>query len=432
MWAQRWKLVQDWLAAHALARQTVLLWLIDSLTNVVDYGFHIFVGRVLMPGDFAVLQTLNSVLLILATICGVLQPVIARYVAEAKVDTDVQAARDEPQSIYQSFFWAGMALGLVLSVIVLVAASTVGRWLDVPAKAVSVVSTMFLLSLLRPIVGGMLQGDRRFVAFGFSRLSYALGRLLIGAFLVAFGAGLFGLLSALPLGASLSLLVGMMALDMSVGGPGADVDNALLRDAAKLSAKAVVGFGAYMLMMNLDLIWVNRSFPAEVAGAYAAAVLLRRVVALLPGALILVMYPRVVTQVKQGRAPDRLLLGTAGVVVLSGGALAVLYTVGGHWIARFTFGPDYQVVGPWLGGMALSMMGFSLGAIWLNIYLAIEPKWFVLALVFIAALQAGLLSRYPDTLSSVLIVFGITGWTMALVGLLLYLLQIRPQLMQEQ
>jgi O-antigen/teichoic acid export membrane protein len=185
-------------------------------------------------------------------------------------------------------------------------------------------------------------------------------------------------------------------------------------------------------MMNLDLIWVNRSFPAEVAGAYAAAVLLRRVVALLPGALILVMYPRVVTQVKQGRAPDRLLLGTAGVVVLSGGALAVLYTVGGHWIARFTFGPDYQVVGPWLGGMALSMMGFSLGAIWLNIYLAIEPKWFVLALVFIAALQAGLLSRYPDTLSSVLIVFGITGWTMALVGLLLYLLQIRPQLMQEQ
>ena len=41
-------------------------------------------GRALVPAEFAIVQTLNSLILILLTTFGVLQPVVARFVAESK------------------------------------------------------------------------------------------------------------------------------------------------------------------------------------------------------------------------------------------------------------------------------------------------------------------------------------------------------------
>ena len=67
-----------------LEHQTASLFLLDGLANVIDFAFHFWMGRVLIPADFAVLQTLNSVALVYVTASGVFQPVVSRFVAEAR------------------------------------------------------------------------------------------------------------------------------------------------------------------------------------------------------------------------------------------------------------------------------------------------------------------------------------------------------------
>ena len=68
-----------------LEYQTTSLFLLDGLANVIDFTFHFWMGRVLIPSDFAILQTLNSVALVYVTASGVFQPVVSRFVAEAQI-----------------------------------------------------------------------------------------------------------------------------------------------------------------------------------------------------------------------------------------------------------------------------------------------------------------------------------------------------------
>jgi O-antigen/teichoic acid export membrane protein len=419
-----------WQFASPAARQTAFLFGVDSFTNVVDYGFHVYLGRALVPGQFAVVQTINAVFLILITAFGVMQPVMARFVAEAEATLGSSSSAVSPQSrfIFQRFFRFSAILGLLLMGLVWLGRHPMGQWLNVPPAAVGLGASMILLALLRPVVGGMLQGKQRFVAFGSTRSIHALGRFGAGLLLVSLGGGALAAIAAFPIGGVLALLGGLLFLGIAVWRPGAASQSQLWRDALRLSAAAFVAFAAYMSMMNSDLIWVNRGLSGETAGAYATAVLLRRVMALLPGAVLVVMYPRVVARVANEELPDSILWKAAAVICASNLILTGLYIAFGPAIIEIAFGQAYGAAAPLLGWMGVGMLGYGLGSIWMNLYLATRPLPYVSLLATMAVLQHILLARYHESVYQATAIFGFGGWVLALGGLLIYLLVLRPQL----
>lgn len=402
---------------------------VDLVSNVVDYGFHAYLGRALLPGDFAVFQTVNSTLLVAVATLTMLQPVVARYVAEAEArDT---ARPEQGRGIFRLFFQRSAILGLFLMGAVWLLKNHLARWINVPALAVGLSSVVLLLTLLRSVIGGMLQGQQRFIAFGLTRSAYAIGRFAFGALMIGLGGGVLGAVAALPMGALLAVLCGLSFLGLIVWRPVDAMDRQLWRKGLRLSAGAFVASAAYMSLLSSDLIWVNRSFEAEVAGSYATLVLLRRVLVLLPGAIVVIMYPRAVGQVTRGGIPDRLLRQTIAVVVASILLPTLVYFALGDTIVEFTFGSGYPEAGPLLGRMGLAMLGFGVASIWYNLYLATRPAPFVLLLVVTAVSQILLLSQFHATLIQVWAVFMLGGWTLALGGYALYRFWLRPQLVKN-
>lgn len=416
--------------ASPAARQTAFLFGVDSFANVVDYGFHVYLGRALMPPDFAVVQTVNAVLLILVTAFGVMQPVLARFVAEAETGGGLHSpvGAVESRVIFQHFFRICSIAGLLLSGLVWLGRVPLGQWLNVPTAAVGLSASMVLLSLLRPVVGGMLQGQQRFVAFGWTRSLHAIGRLASGVLLVSLGGGALAAITAYPIGGGLALLGGLVFLGLAVWQRGTPPPSQLWRDAIRLSASAFLAYAAYMSLMNSDLIWVNRGLAGELAGSYATAVLFRRILALLPGAVLVVMYPRVVSRVTKGRLPDSLLWKSAAVVSASTLILTALYFAFGPAIVRLFFGEVYMAAAPLLGWMGLGMLGYGLGSIWINLFLATRPLPFVGLLLVLAVSQHLLLSQFSQNISQATATFILAGWVLALGGLLIYLLVLRPTL----
>ena len=413
--------VRHLLTSASLGRQTLLLFLIDSVTNVIDYGFHIVMGRSLSPGDFAILQAINAAMLIVLTVCGVLQPVVARYVVEARED-------GEKRGVFQAWFGYSAMLGAALSLLVWLGRSAVAAWWGVPTQVIAPLSVVLLLALLRPVLGGLLQGTERFLAFGMTRALYAISRFAAGVLLVWFGVGVMGAIGALPVGALVSVLGATALVGGSAWRRAPRPKRSSLVDGLRLSAGAFLAFGAYMLMMNGDMIWANRSFAPDLAGNYATAVLLRRVVSLLPGAAIVVMYPKAVAKVSRGQIPDRLLVETATIVAASGLALSALYFALGPRIVRLAFGSQYGVTGELLGWMGLAMIGYGMASIWMNFFLAIRPGPFVALLALTAGAQSLLLRWFHESPSQVVTVFALTGWALAAGGGLLYALWLRPKL----
>jgi O-antigen/teichoic acid export membrane protein len=276
----------------------------------------------------------------------------------------------------------------------------------------------------------MLQGKQRFVAFGATRSIHAVGRLAAGVILISLVGGVLAAIAAFPIGGVLALLGGLFFLGLEVWRPGAPPRSGLWRDALRLSAAAFVAFAAYMSMMNSDLIWINRGFSGETAGAYASAVLLRRVMALLPGAVLVVMYPRVVARVANGQLPDSILWKAGAVVCVSTVLLTGIYAVFGPLIIQLAFGRAYLSAAPLLGWMGVGMLGYGLGSIWMNLSLATRPLPFVSLLAALAILQHILLASYHDHVYQATAIFVLGGWVLAIGGLLIYRIVLRPRLVQ--
>jgi O-antigen/teichoic acid export membrane protein len=400
--------------------QTTVLFLLDGMANVTDFAFHFWVGRLLIPADFAILQTLNSVALVYTTASGVFQPVVSRFVAEARG----RGQPDEIPAIFQSFLRIALWLGLILATLVFLFAEVIGQVLNLPAWTVQISAALIFLSTVRPIAAGVLQGGENFVAFGMTRLALSLGRILLLFFLVQTGLGLTGAIIALPFGWLVSVLCGFLFLGRSFWARISPASSSLLREGWKLSVYALFAYIAYMSLTSLDLVWVNQNLSGELAGAYASLVLMRRIVALLPGVAVTVMFPRVVRSLTEGKLPSRILAQTAAIIFVVSGLLSLLYFVFNDQLIEIIFSSDYRAAAPALGWMGIAMIGISLSSIWLNYYLAERPRNFVILLGVAMGLEWALLNLLPPSMQSAVLAFGITGWLLSLAGLMLYILSI--------
>jgi O-antigen/teichoic acid export membrane protein len=412
-------------------KPTLFLFAVDTLANAIDYAFHIYLGRALPPGEFGLFQTVNSALLIAVTAFGVMQPVLAKTVAEAEVHAaGDQGLTAESAALFRFFFRWSVLAGLGLAAALLAAAQPVGRLLGVPEFAVRYGALVVLLILLRPVVAGTLQGAQRFLHFGFTRLAYAAGRFGFAGAALAQGAGLAGAVASLPAGQLLAVAAGLLFLGSAVFRRGdRRVSGWTVREGLRLAGWAFATYGAFTALQNLDLLWVNRLFTPEESGAYAAAVLLRRILILFPGAAAVVMYPRIVAAVTRGVVPDRLLGWTLAFVTGSVLALASVYAAVGPAVVAFAFGPGYEAAGPLLGMMGGAMLAYGIASVWLNLFLATRPALFVGFLVLTALLQAAGLGLWHADLAQVAAVFAGSGWLLAAGGGAVYLFRLRPELL---
>jgi O-antigen/teichoic acid export membrane protein len=359
-----------------------------------------------------------------------MQPVVARYVAEASLSPDLPANTDF--AIFRHFFGRSGLLGLVGVVLILLFHQPMADWFNLPGTAVSLAAFMIFIATTRPVVAGMLQGQRRFGWFGGMRLGYAVGRFSVGLLLIsALGLGLNGAVGAMPLGGVVSLLVGLACLGGVVWQAGTAIPQKYRWSASTLTLSALVAYAAYMALLSLDLVWVNRTLAADEAALYATAVLLRRVLLLLPGAVIVIMFPRAVARVMAGELPDKLLLQTAVVVSLPTVGLTAVLALFGAPLINWTLGPAYVAAAPLLGWMGVAMLGVGVTVIWLNFYLATRPLPFVILLVGTAVIQLILLQTVSLDLFTVITIFGVGGWLPAIGGTLLYLFWLRPTLEQS-
>ncbi|HKZ53916.1 MAG TPA: hypothetical protein VJ123_00435 [Anaerolineales bacterium] len=412
-----------------VARQTGFLLAIDSAAHLMDYGFHVYLGRALPPADFVIVQSVNAILIVLMATFGMLQPVVARYIAEA----EARAGREERptgegRAAFRQSFRFSLAIGLILSGAAWLARRPLASWLHVPQAAVGVSALMPLLALSRPAVAGALQGYEHIFAFGLMRLLHALGRFAAAAALVSFGFGALGAVAAYPGAGLLSLLGGLALLGPRVWQASPRLTSARLWQGVRLSLSAFIAYAAYMSLLSYDLLWVNRVFPTELAGSYAAAVLFRRVLTFLPGAALVVMYPRIVARVTTGRSPVRPLVITAVFSALSTMLLTAAYAVAGPFLVRLAFGLKYASAAPLLGWMGLAMLGYNLAAVWMSLALATRPWPFVLLMAVMAGVQIVLMPGASAGLAQPVAVFGLTGWGLAVGGLALYWLWLRKRL----
>ncbi len=264
--------------------------------------FHGVVGRVMDQEAYAALVALIALLNVLNVPAGVISTTMARYVAEFVHRNDTATWRQLVQR--------GLKVTTPVALIILLMWCLAAPWFRAELQAPSVAALIMVgvcafVGLFSPLLGGALQGSRRFGWGALSGLGVAAGRLVFGAVLAVLGLGVTWLLGGVA--ASLALGVGLAWWPLRRAWQGVSDAVTDLPPARAIQGyfwNVLLAQGALFLLVNADMILMARFLDGQELAAYGKAAQLSRVVFFLPMPLAAAMFPRAVTS-----ANPRLILG---------------------------------------------------------------------------------------------------------------------------
>ncbi len=341
----------------------------------LDYLFNLLSGRLLEPAEFGILVALAGVGQVLVVASRVIQTVVTRYVSRFQAQPD---GISRTASFFRSVFRSAWGWGVAAMAVLMALSYPLAAFLQIDdVKPVLALAAATLLMVVRPVVGGTLQGGQQFSALGAVQVVQAGLRLGIGAVFMLMGLGAFGAMASLPVASAAALIVGLLLLHKAVWQP-APVHHAVtVPEMFRYSAYTAVGLIGYALLANMDAILVKRFFAPVLAGNYGVAITLGKIIQFFPVAIIMILFPKAAQRRASHRDPAQILIPAMLIVVVLCGSLALGYALFADFIVQITVGSAYQVDGFLLGLVGLAMLLLSLVNVWLNYFLSIEQTEYV-------------------------------------------------------
>ena len=398
-----------------LVKTSAGLFLAFAISGVANYGYQVAMGRLLTPQEFGSLNALLGVFVVLSVPVATLMMVISRRTAEYFAVGNLAGVRSLFERINLKVGGWGIA-GLVAWGM---CSGMLADYLRTPSLIpVILLGICIFLAVMVPINAGILQGVQDYRRF---TLLQALGgpmRFLLCVTPVFLGLGVNGALAGLlATNAGTWMLAWLFVRKHLEKGTG---ESPLEPLAWKEALPVMAANLSFAVMTQMDLILVNRLFPAAEAARYAAAAVLGRTVIYIPGTLVMALFP-MVSEKKALKADARPLLIKAILLTLAlSGAGALIFLVSPQGVLNLLFGFRYLESAGLLRYFGLAMLPMALLMIFFQYTVAQGQSEFSWIMLGGAVTEMVLIGFFHQSPTAVLIAVGVTGALLCLIGFLRY------------
>ncbi|MGI9005784.1 MAG: glycosyltransferase [Streptosporangiaceae bacterium] len=344
--------------------------------NGLNFLFHVLISRLLGPSYYGALGAVLNVISVLAVPLGAVQLAVTQgVVSGASKRTSLRGLT------VKATLWG---LGAMMAVWIL--SPPVDGFLNLRSPVTDLAIGIWVpFAVVAAVLQGALLGEMRYVPvavasfFGGGAL-----RLVSGALLVTAGFGLGGAVAATVIGQVFTTVALLIVARREVFTTARHQVRISLHDAV-LSIAALAG---YTTLTGIDTLLARHYLAPVTAGRYAAAAIAGHIALFLPGALVTVAFPQLVSANAAGTSTRKTLIETLGLVSVIGlVAFAVLAGMPGV-VVDVLFGPSYLAAARIVG--IIGLISVLLGIIGLLTYfhvarrsLAALYSWAGVALVWV-------------------------------------------------
>jgi O-antigen/teichoic acid export membrane protein len=393
-------------------RQGSWMLIATVVAGVFNYFSNVLVGRMLGPADYSIFTSLVSVFMILGVLTGVVQTVTSNYTARLRA----QGAVAEAGALFVHLASRLLPWGMGGTLLLALLSGPLSAFLRIPSQApVIVLSLVVIPAVVLPVAYGALGGLQRFGALGATQIGSSIFRLIAVVALIALGLGAAGAVASLFVSNLGALVLGTILLQ--------DVLRRRKKTIAvsglfEYSLYAMLATVAFTMLINSDLIVVKNRFSPTEAGLYSAIATLGKITLWLPGAIGVLLLPKVTERHAHRQSTVSLLWkGLLATCLLCGGFIVVFFLFPTP-LMRILFGEPYVVHASLLGLYGLAMTFYSLVNVWLYYYLAVQEKRYSYVLLAGAVLQVILLMILRLTMTGVIELMIAIGACLSLIGVL--------------
>ena len=364
--------------------------------NVVNYVYHLLMGRILGPVDYGVLASIFSLLYIISIVPQSASVTIVKFISSAKSDAERNHVSYEViRFVRKIAFWG--------SVVIVIASPIVSNFLNLPSVIpVILVAPVFYYSIITTVNQAILQGVLSFLGVVSANAISSIGKLLIGLLLIYLGFNVSGAIFAVGLGVWFAYISSNVFLKNKVT-PSSEVKSTFhLTKFFAYSGPVLLQAFAFTSLFTIDLIIVKHFFSAYDAGVYAALSTLGKIIFFASSPIASVMFPIVARRHSNGESSRDILFASLLLTGIASGVFVAIYYYLPNLTITMLYGSKYtgaESALPWMG-LFIAIYGFC--QLLVNYFLSIG-KLKIAYLPFVAALlQIVLLSVFHSSLIQVI------------------------------
>lgn len=368
-------------------KQSFIVFSASMVGNVCNYLYQIFVGRALGPEAYGVFGALFAIFYLIGVFTGTIQAGVGFFIA----GFNAEGKENHIGSFLRSLIIKSIMLGLIGFLLFTLISPWIADFLNISStEEIIIIGTTFIVTFTLPVTTGALQGMQRFEEMSAQGLISVLVKLLLGIGLICIGFGIFGALGAVALGSFVATVFTLYVLRLHL----AEGKNGVEHNFAELyhySGPVVLVMFCLAVPSNLDVILVKHFFSNFDAGLYVSASVLGKIIYFVSGAILTVMFPKVVEKKVLGLDPlpilKKSLIYTG---LLSGVVTAGLFLFPN--IVGILFGKDYLDAIGIIEIYAIMMFAFSLTAVIAQYSIAIKDMRFGILFLIVTICEMGLIS----------------------------------------
>ena len=352
-------------------------------------------GRALGPYQYGVFGSLFAISYIIFVLTQTIQTGSARFVSKFI---------GENQNNMIDVFARGLmkrmlVLGLSLFLIVVFLSNPIASYLKIDSNIpVIILASIFIFSTLLPVNLGIIQGLENFISLGFNTIMNFSAKLVFGIFFVWIGFGVNGAIGGVVLGFLVALIFSFVPIRKYFQRKKIEEKTFNFAELYVYSLPAMIAMFCFSVPANIDVIFVKHFFASQTAGIYTAATVLGKIILFVPGAIAIVMFPKISRLYAEKKDTNYVLNISLIYTGFLSGIIALGYWFFPKYVISIPYGPEYLDAIPVLRLYGIAMFFFSLTVVIMRYSLAINHVRYVYLLLFFTFVEIGLLYLFHDTI----------------------------------
>lgn len=402
------------LLRHELIKGSFFVFIGSTVGNFSAYLFHIIVGRMLKPEEYAVIASLISFLYIAGFPTAMFNTVIVRKMASLSAKNDYQGIK----SIFNFFLIRILFFCLAITIFFFIVKKPIADFLKIEnSMLIFITGLTYAFSLFSTVNMATLQGLLKFFSYSWIQIVYSIFKVFVTFMAIFFGFGVFGVTTGLLIITILYCVLSLKPLAFVFKYKERKQTFAIKTYlSAMWIGMPLVGMG---LMVTTDLLLVKHFFSSFDAGLYAAMSTIGRVILFATSSIAVVLLP-LSTKKKESGQSSRKVFELSQLLSISVSLLIVLiYFYYPDFIVTIFYGKNYHSISSYLGLIGIYFLFYNISNLFVNYYISLRKQKILVFPIVCAVTQVVLISLFHSSFSQILYVM-ISSILLLLIIFVLY------------
>lgn len=401
----------------------MIMFIFTSGVNVINFAYHIVMGRILGPSEYSIVALIISIFIISTSITSTVQTAAAKYSSVYFIENNSSKIRN----LFLELTKGVLIVTFIIFIIILIFIKEIQFFLKINSiKQIILLGLMIIFGSQLSIGRGILQGIKKFVHLGINQVVENLLKFIFGIILVYLGLKSNGAALGILLGLLFAFLLVLLPIKGIITRKIINNRNDIF-EKSKIDIKEFYRNILLILAITIvfsffsysDIILVKHFFSANEAGYYSAAIQIGKIILFFPMAVGIVILPRL----SEKKAKKEKLLSTVinGLLLITAISflLLIFYYFYSETIVKLMFGIQYLQASNLVFKYGLFMALISLINLETYYFIITDKFIYLILLIFFLIEQFTMIFIFHNSLSIIIFILLINATVLFFISLFL-------------